>query len=106
MPIHTRQFDGRKSLPRRQALEGQAGSDEAGPVTLDLGAERQPIVMGTYRKTVLTFAAQIDHPFEVWTNEGAMQGKAGDYLAVGAAGEMYPIDRAVFETTYEAVADD
>jgi hypothetical protein len=39
--------------------------------------------------------------FIVSTLEGLMTGKAGDYLAIGAYGEMYPIDKQVFEDTYE-----
>ncbi len=53
-----------------------------------------------YRKTALTYAAKVYVPFEVETLEGMMQAKAGDYLAVGAEGEMYPIDAEVFERTY------
>jgi hypothetical protein len=54
-----------------------------------------------YRKTSLAYAVKMGEDFEVETNEGVMAGKAGDYLAVGAAGEMYPIDAEVFEATYE-----
>lgn len=56
-----------------------------------------------YRKTSLTYAVQMFTPFEVDTIEGLHTGKAGDYLAIGAQGEMYPIDLAVFEATYESM---
>lgn len=58
---------------------------------------------GPYRKTSLTYAVQMSEPFEVDTLEGVHTGKARDWLAVGAHGEMYPIDDAVFRSTYEAV---
>jgi hypothetical protein len=32
--------------------------------------------------------------------EGTLNGKAGDWLMVGVEGEMYPIDREIFEKTY------
>lgn len=54
-----------------------------------------------YRKTATALACRMDEPFEVETIEGVMSGKAGDYLAIGTAGEMYPIDAAVFEGSYE-----
>lgn len=57
-----------------------------------------------YRKTTLTYAAKVSVPFTVETLEGPMTGKAGDYLAVGPAGEMYPIAADVFEASYEQVA--
>lgn len=55
---------------------------------------------GKFRKVAVTYAVQIDEPFEVDTLEGLHTGKAGDWLAVGAEGEMYPIDAAIFEQTY------
>lgn len=54
-----------------------------------------------YRKTTITYAVRIDEPFEVDTLEGIHTGEAGDYLAIGHHGEMYPIDAAVFADTYE-----
>ena len=56
-----------------------------------------------YAKKTTIRAAQIDKPFVVETLEGRMVGKAGDYLAIGANGEKYPIDKRVFEKTYEEV---
>lgn len=44
---------------------------------------------------------QMNEPFKVKTNEGVMQGKAGDYLMVGVKGEMYPCSKEVFEKTYD-----
>lgn len=44
---------------------------------------------------------QIGEPFQVETMEGVLQGKAGDWLMVGIHGEMYPIDREIFEATYQ-----
>jgi len=56
-----------------------------------------------YRKTATALACRMEETFEVETIEGVMSGKAGDYLAIGTAGEMYPIDAAVFEASYERV---
>lgn len=63
--------------------------------------ERGALPFKPYRKTALTYAVQMEVPFAVDTLEGVHTGKAGDYLAVGAHGECYPIDKAVFESTYE-----
>ncbi len=54
-----------------------------------------------YRKKTLTKAVQMDQPFSVETLEGTMEGKPGDWLMIGASGEMYPCDAGVFEKTYE-----
>ena len=56
-----------------------------------------------YRKTTITYAARVSVPFTVATMEGNVVGKAGDYLAIGIYGEMYPIDAAVFAESYEPV---
>ena len=59
--------------------------------------------MKPYRKTSITYAVQIGEPFQVHTLEGLHDGKAGDWLAVGLHGEMYPIDADVFAATYEEI---
>jgi len=58
-----------------------------------------------YRKTTLTEAVRMNEPFRVETLEGVMEGKAGDWLMIGAKGEMYPCDADVFEKTYELVCE-
>lgn len=58
-------------------------------------------VFAPFRKISLTYAVQMDEPFRVETLEGDMVGKPGDYLAIGAQGEMYPIDQSVFDESYE-----
>lgn len=57
-----------------------------------------------FRKTATTFAVKVREPFEVETEEGTMQGAAGDYFCVGPAGEAWPVKAAIFEATYEPVA--
>ncbi|MFX0555797.1 hypothetical protein ACOCEA_03320 [Maribacter sp. CXY002] len=52
------------------------------------------------KKPIPVRCIQIDEPFMVETLEGEMHGKAGDWLIVGISGEMYPIDRVIFEKTY------
>ena len=95
-------FDGQKDPDRRAALE-------RGEWPIDDGDLRRGIAfipnMNEYRKRTTIFAARISEPFQVHTIEGLHDGKAGDWLTVGAAGEMYPIDAAVFAATYEEVDD-
>jgi hypothetical protein len=52
------------------------------------------------KKPIRIRCVQIQEPFEVETMEGNLKGKAGDWLMVGIYGEMYPIDREIFEKTY------
>ncbi len=58
-----------------------------------------------YRKVKLTYAVQVDEPFDVATIEGMMHGNAGDWLAVGPEGELYPIAASVFATSYVPEVD-
>lgn len=60
-------------------------------------------VIKTYKKTALTEAIQMKEPFDVVTREGLMFGKAGDYLCIGIRGEHWPVDKEIFEETYEEV---
>lgn len=55
------------------------------------------------KKPVVVQAAQINEPFIVETLEGPLRGKSGDYLIVGVRGERYPIDKDIFEETYDWV---
>lgn len=57
------------------------------------------------RKKVLTRVIKMTEPFECETMEGLVIGKAGDYLAIGAKNEVYPIDAEVFAVTYDLVTD-
>jgi hypothetical protein len=86
-------FDGRKN-PEMRAFVETLPDKPIDPLVQPFAA---------FRKTQLTYAAKVSVPFTVDTLEGRHTGKAGDYLAVGSQGEMYPIDAAIFEETYEAV---
>lgn len=55
------------------------------------------------KKPIAIRCIQIDEPFLVETLEGEMKGKKGDWLIVGVSGEMYPIDKTIFEKTYDLV---
>jgi len=55
------------------------------------------------KKPIIIKAKQMDKPFEVKTLEGTMKGKTGDYLVVGIKGERYPVDRSIFEHTYDLI---
>ena len=62
-------------------------------------------VLVVRKRPVEVHAIQLDFPegFVVDTAEGRMKGKPGDYLMIGVKGEKYPIDREIFEETYEIV---
>jgi len=55
------------------------------------------------QKTEPTQVVQMDEPFKVQTKEGPADGDAGDYLAKGVEGEMWPIDQEIFDKTHEFV---
>ena len=92
-------FDGKKNPERRKNLEthGRIG------LTGSTNETYESVVpdFREYRKTSTTYATRMDEPFEVDTLEGLHTGKAGDWLAIGQAGELYPIDAVVFAATYE-----
>jgi hypothetical protein len=88
-PMDTLHFDGQKDPDRRRRIE--TGNW--------VGIEDQSRFL-PYVKTTATYALRINQPFTVDTPEGVHEGKAGDWLAVGIHGEMYPIDAAVFEESY------
>lgn len=53
---------------------------------------------------IVVHAKQVDEPFRVNTLEGNYkQGKPGDYLMQGIAGELYICDRDIFEKSYDWV---
>jgi len=65
-----------------------------------------PTNVKLYRKKTLTKAVRMGVPFKVQTLEGTMEGQAGDWLMVGAHGEMYPCDASVFADTYELAIEE
>lgn len=77
-------YEGRQNIARRQLAE-----------------EGRMEGFRPYRKTALAYARREPDDFVVSTLEGVMAGKAGDYLAIGPHGEMYPIDADVFADSYE-----
>ena len=58
------------------------------------------------KKPIAIKACRIDCKFMVDTMEGAMWGKAGDYLIQGIKGELYPCAKKVFELSYEREEND
>ncbi len=56
------------------------------------------------RKKVLTRVIPMEEDFICHTPEGTVEGKAGDYLAVGVKGECYPIGKDYFAESYELVS--
>ena len=57
------------------------------------------------KKPIPIKCIQINEPFEVYTMEGVMQGKPGDWLMVGVNGEMYPCNNEIFKKTYDIVKE-
>jgi len=57
-------------------------------------------IPGTHWKTKPITAVQIGEPFQVETLEGTMTAKAGDFLAIGVKGELYPIDAEIMAESY------
>ncbi|MDG1571169.1 hypothetical protein OZ410_02500 [Robiginitalea sp. M366] len=58
------------------------------------------------KKPIPLRCVQVGEAFTVETMEGTLSGKPGDWLMVGIHGEMYPIDREIFEKTYTLVPED
>lgn len=58
-----------------------------------------------YRKTTPIHAVELPRSVTIETKEGTMEASAGDYLAIGAEGELYPIDAKIFRKTYERVEE-
>lgn len=46
-----------------------------------------------------------DGRFQVNTLEGIMNAFPGDYLVRGVQGELYPVNKTIFENTYDQVLD-
>lgn len=59
---------------------------------------------GEFIKVSPIKAVRMDKDFEVETLEGTMKGKAGDWLAQGVEGELWPIDADIFKKTYKKKA--
>lgn len=98
-----------KKDPRRRANAEELGvlevtAETVGSGRLD-GTELGPV--RRYRKTSETLAiGPMPEAYEVETLEGRHTGKAGSFLAIGAQGELYPIDASIFEETYELVEEE
>lgn len=55
------------------------------------------------RMTVSGANRKVKHPFGlIFTLEGTMTVRQGDYVVRGVAGEFYPVRPDIFEQTYEA----
>jgi len=52
------------------------------------------------KKPILIRAVQMNEPFMVRTLEGVLRGNPGDYLVEGTQGELYPVKKEIFESTY------
>lgn len=54
-----------------------------------------------YRRIDISFAAAMPKPFSI----NGMQGKVGDYLVINE-GAGWPVDREIFEQTYQIVEEE
>ncbi|KKL89662.1 hypothetical protein LCGC14_1912460, partial [marine sediment metagenome] len=88
----------RHVLPEDYKGDEEVVTDDSGnPLDVDEDEFR------TAQKTEPTDVQQMDEPFNVETKEGPAKGEAGDYLAKGVDGEMWPIDQEIFDKTHEFV---
>ncbi len=90
-------------------LEGEARTANAldGDMTLVVdGEEAEPEDLtgwGVYEKIRPTPMVQMEEDFEVETMEGPMNADAGDFLAMGPEGELYPVDQEIQNQTYQEI---
>jgi hypothetical protein len=65
-------------------------------------------VVRVRKKPIVVHAVQLNFPegFKVASKEGVLTGKPGDYLMIGVQGEKYPIDKEIFEQTYDVLDKD
>jgi hypothetical protein len=73
---------------------------------LALGSTHHQLVRRGFRpfsKHQITWAKKLDSPMRVRTLEGDVEASQGDYLCVGAQGEMWPQPGPRFENVYELV---
>lgn len=96
----TLRFQGYKSPELREHVETKGTVRLNARGGMGGGLNAQEFTFRAFTKTTPAYAAQMHEPFEVETLEGLHTGKAGDWLAIGPHGEMYPIDREVFEASY------
>jgi hypothetical protein len=64
------------------------------------GAPEEEDGFAQYLRTDVSFAAQMPEPFTI----DRMRGRAGDYLVLNEGGG-WPVDREIFEQTYELVEE-
>lgn len=58
----------------------------------------------SYQKIGVTFAQEMEEPFEVETLEGTMRGHRGDFLCMNKTGEVWPVKREIFLATYRVAS--
>lgn len=80
--------------------------DEHGRLVFKLGDEQLRVAASakpwkTFKKVATTRALQVREPFVVHTLEGVMVAQEGDYLCMGDAGDVWPVKKEIFESTYE-----
>lgn len=99
-------FSGKKNPRRREVVEQEGMLRTGAEQTATATFQEVELPVHRFRKSVDTFAVRMDEAYIVDTLEGPHDGKAGSYLAIGAHGELYPIDAEIFEETYELVEEE
>jgi hypothetical protein len=100
-------YGGRSLLPSASRKIPALANALDGDMTLEVdGEEQNPDDLtgwALYEKTEPTEMVQMDEDFKVDTLEGPMNADAGDYLARGPEGELYPVDEEIQAQTYEEI---
>lgn len=98
LEIHEHEFSKCLGEPEREI---NMEPFDANNITID----NWQLMMQVRKKPVIVHATQLNFPegFTVTTKEGVMKGKPHDYLMIGVNGEKYPIDKEIFEKTYDII---
>jgi len=83
-------------------LEGRGGRRWSVQAEI-FAATYSQVAGGFYVKSALTLLVGMSEEFLVYTLEGVGAGAAGDFLAFGPAGEMFPVPAATVVADYERV---
>ena len=57
------------------------------------------------KKPIEVKVLQMPHEFNVETINGWVYGKKGDYLIIDTSGYPYPLDKDIFEDTYNIIGE-
>lgn len=55
------------------------------------------------KKPIIVTAEQVEMETTVYTIEGPLTAKPGDWIITGVEGEKWPVKKDIFEKTYEII---